>query len=265
MYHQIQVGVADLRQAYKKIVTLALLVWVAHCLAMLIKYRLGYDMMYGLVPLFDFYEEHNVPTFFSSFNLLLTAGLLYFIARLKRREQDKHATPWFVLAGGFLFMSIDEFADLRIVLSTFVKAVIKNDQYAHAIPFFSVAWTIPVTIIVLVLAFYFIPFVLKLKRVYACNFALAGGMFVFAAIGLETAGGNQALLTHGVRDLKFMLLVTLEESMEIFSIIYFQYFLIRYIDENFSILCVGTETSAPCGAVHDVAGCSTPTRAAVPG
>ena len=247
--HHIQIGIAEVRLAYKKLVTLALLVWLAHCTVMLIKYRFGYDMMFGLVPLFDFYEEHNVPTYFSSVNLLLTAGILYFIAKLKRREQDRHATPWFVLAGGFLFMSLDEFADLRIVLSSFIKSVVKNDHYAEAIPFFSVAWTVPVFVIVVVLAFYFIPFVLSLKRIYALNFAIAGGLFVFAAIGLETAGGNQAILTHGVRDLTFMWLVTLEETMEIGSILYFQYFLIRYIGENFSGAKVGSARPAPAPAV----------------
>ncbi len=83
---------------------------------------------------------------------------------------------------------------------------------------------------------------------YAANFAIAGGLFVFAAIGLETAGGNQAIITHGVRDLTFMLLVTLEETLEIISILYFQYFLIRYIDENFAASSVSAALPATAAA-----------------
>lgn len=230
MNHDLGIGMLDIRNTHRKVVILAVIVILAHGMAMVAKYALGYDMLYGLVPLFDLYEEHNVPTYFSSLNLLLTAGLLYLVAYQKRIDQDRQRTAWLVLCFGFLFMSIDEFADLRIVLSTAVKAVLRNERYVESIPFFSVAWTIPVTLIVIGLAFYFIPFVRSLKRIYAMNFAAAGAVFVFAAIVLETLGGHQSILTQGVRDLKFMMLVTLEETLEICSILYFQYFLIRYLD-----------------------------------
>lgn len=89
----------------------------------------------------------------------------------------------------------------------------------------------PVAAIVTVVALYMLPFLLRLKKVYMVNFVLAGAAFMFAAIGFETIEGHHVLLTHGVRDLAFMLMVTAEETMEIFSVLYFQYLLVRYINE----------------------------------
>ena len=227
------VRIDDIKSAHRRIFLIACAVLAAHCLAMISKYGFDRDQLLGLVPMFDFYEEHNIPTYFSSINLLLTAGLLYSIAELVARTSRKMAIPWRVLCFGFLFMSIDEFCDARMIISTVSKAVLSS-QNVTAIPYFSVAWTIPITAIVILLAFYFVPFLLRLRKVYLINFAIAGALFVLAAIGLETVQGYHAVETKGVRDFAFMLYVTVEEVIEIFSIIYFQYYLIAYMAENFT-------------------------------
>jgi len=227
---QVVVAAADLFRIHRKLIGVALLLLLAHCGAMVLKYVAGKDIVFGLVPLFDFYEEGNLPTYFSAFNLLLTAALLWSISRLASANPGKnHARAWSILAGGFLFMSVDELADLRQILATAAKAV-SGSQF-EGVPLLTVAWTVPVAAILVVLAIYFIPFLLRLKTVYTVNFALAGAAFVFAAVGFETIEGAHVVQTHGVRDVAFMLMVTLEESMEIFSILYFQYFLLRYINE----------------------------------
>lgn len=227
------IGIDDLKSFHRKLTLIAVALLIMHAGAMMMKYAMGKDMTFGLVPLFDFYEERNVPTYFSSLNLLLTAAILFYIASVKRVEGDRHQRAWFVLSCGFVFMSIDEMADLRIVLSNFVKGVLKNDQYVQSIPFFSVAWTVPVFVIVVMLAVYFIPFLFSLKQKYLVHFGLSGALFVFATIGLETLGGNQSIATHGVRDLTFMFLVTIEESIEMASILYFQLYLIKYLQEYY--------------------------------
>lgn len=227
---QAVIGPADLFRIHRKLVVLAVLLVLAHGVAMTLKYYAGKDFVFGLVPLFDFYEEQNVPTYFSSLNLLLTSALLWTIARLSSNNgQRKQGHPWRILAAGFLFMSIDEFADLRHIVSTAVKAV--SGSGFESVPLLTVAWTVPVAAILIVLAIYFIPFLLRLKTVYTINFALAGAAFVFASMGIETIQGAHVVETRGVRDVAFMLMVTLEETLEIFSILYFQYFLLRYLDE----------------------------------
>jgi len=226
---QLVVGPSDLYGVHRKLLWMALLLVLAHCAAMAMKYYAGNDVVFGLVPLFDFYEERNVPTYASSLNLLLTSALLFTIARLAREAGHPHVQAWRILAAGFLFMSVDEFADLRHILSKMIKAV--AGAPLEAVPLLSVAWTVPVAAIVIVVALYMLPFLLRLKKVYTVNFALAGAAFVFAAIGFETIEGYHVIKTHGVRDVAFMLMVTAEETLEIFSVLYFQYFLLRYINE----------------------------------
>ena len=228
---QLVVGPADMYRIHRKLIGVAVLLLLAHCAAMLLKYYAGYDIAFGLVPLFDFYEERNAPTYFSSLNLLLTSALLFTIARLSsdKGQGRKAGHPWRILAAGFLFMSVDEFTDLRKIVASAVKVV--TGSGFESVPLLTVAWTVPVAAILVVLAIYFIPFLLRLKKVYTINFALAGAAFVLASMGIETIQGHHVVQTGGVRDLAFMAMVTLEETIEIFSILYFQYFLLRYINE----------------------------------
>ena len=229
------IGFGDAAALHRGLLMMALLLVAAHGLTMLSRHALGHDIVFGLVPLFDFYEEHNVPTYFSSLNLLLTAAMLFLTARLERLRKPANVRAWQVLGLGFAFMSLDEFADVRMILSRMAQGLANGKL---DVPFLSVAWTVPVALIVVVLAVYFLPFLMRLERSYLAHFALAGACFVFATIGLETFEGNHAAVTGGVRDLKFMLMVTLEESMEIFSVLYFQYFLLRYVRQHHPHLCL---------------------------
>jgi hypothetical protein len=127
------IRIDDIKSAHRRIFLIACAMLAAHGLAMLSKYGFGRDYVFGIVPMFDFYEEHNIPTYFSSINLLLTAGLLYAIAELVARTSRKMAIPWRVLCFGFVFMSIDEFCDARMVISTVSKSVLSS-QNVTALP-----------------------------------------------------------------------------------------------------------------------------------
>ena len=221
---------ADALALHRKLAVVACLLVVAHCLAMVSRFYFERDIVFGLVPLFDFYEERNIPTYFSSFNLLLTAGILFTMARLDKLN-GKHMTPaWRVLGWGFLFMSLDEFADMRMILSRIADGA-AGAPLLEMVPFLSVAWTVPVVLILLGLTAYFVPFLLHLDKRYALHFCLAGAGFVLASVGLETTEGNHINLVNAGRDIPFTIMVTVEETIEIFSILYFQYFLIRYASQ----------------------------------
>jgi hypothetical protein len=59
--------------------------------------------VYGVVTKFDLDRENNIPTYFSSAILLLSAFLLGTIAVLKKRQNDLYARHWKTLAVIFLF------------------------------------------------------------------------------------------------------------------------------------------------------------------
>lgn len=217
---------------HRKLVMVASCLVLAHCLAMVSRFYFERDIVFGIVPMFDFYEENNVPTFFSSLNLLLTSGMLFAISHLEKLNRKPDVLAWRVLGLGFLLMSLDEFADIRMILSRVADGAV-GASLLEMVPFMSVAWTVPVVLVLALLAVYFVPFLVHLDKRYAMHFCLAGACFVLASVVLENAEGAHIKTVDGVRDIPFTLMVTLEESTEMFSILYFQYFLIRYIRQHY--------------------------------
>lgn len=226
------VAFADAYAVHRKLVIFASFLILAHCLAMVSRFYFERDIVFGIVPMFDFYEESNVPTYFSSFNLLLTAAMLLTIAHLEKLNNKPDKLAWRVLGLGFLLMSLDEFADVRMILSRLADGV-SGASLMEMVPFMSVAWTVPVVLVLALLAVYFVPFLLRLDKRYALHFCLAGACFVLASVVLENTEGAHIKTVAGVRDIPFTVMVTLEESAEMFSILYFQYFLIRYVREHY--------------------------------
>lgn len=237
MNYRFSISGENLRSFHAKLIGAACVIMLAHALAMFCKYGLDHHSLLGAVPLFDLYGEHNIPTYFSSINLLITSLLLYSVVRLNEAKGLPPDTAWQTLSVGFLFMSVDEFVDARLVLTNLAEWFF-NGELMAAVPVLSVAWTIPALLIVIVLFFYFVPFLMRLPRRYLGHFLFAGFLFVLAAIGFETLQGHHVPNMNGSRDLYFSFLVTVEEFLEMFSILYFQYFLISYIEHTFFSLHV---------------------------
>ncbi|WP_306391401.1 hypothetical protein [Telluria beijingensis] len=222
----------DAFAVHRKLVIFATFLVLAHCLAMVSRFYLDRDIVFGIVPMFDFYEETNVPTYFSSLNLLLTAAMLLAISRLEKLNNKPDVLAWRVLGLGFLLMSLDEFADVRMILHRAADGI-SGTSLLDMVPFMTVAWTVPVVLVLAILAVYFVPFLSRLDKRYALHFCLAGACFVLASVVLENTEGAHIKTVGGIRDIPFTIMVTLEESAEIFSILYFQYFLIRYVRQYY--------------------------------
>jgi len=206
-------------------VACALLV-AASLAGQLAKYWGGRPFIYGLVPMFYVGAERNVPTVFSVLLLSFAALLLALVARLKAREQSPYTARWMLLAGGFLFMAFDEGGQVHEVFREPMRQLLGD----NATGIFNFAWVIPFGLLVLVLAAYFLKFVLSLPRRTAVFFVLAGALFVGGSIGMELVGGAYAEL-HGEDNPTYMLMSTVEETMEMAGVIVFIHALLRYIAE----------------------------------
>lgn len=95
------------------------------------KYVFGHPTVYGLVPLFNVNYEQNIPTLFSVILLLLSGSLLALIFCLHRKQHSKLRIYWAILSLGFIYMSIDEFAELHEKLSNHISPLIGD--YANGI------------------------------------------------------------------------------------------------------------------------------------
>ena len=91
------------------------------------------------IRLFDLNREENIPTWFSSLLLILNAFILAIIAIRTKAQQGPYYTQWFVLAAIFLYLSVDETAQLHEMVVKRVPLAFNLSGYLYF------AWIIQVT------------------------------------------------------------------------------------------------------------------------
>lgn len=101
------------------------------------EFYFDHDYIHGLIPLFRFSNEANVPTLYSSFALLFSSILLTIIAIAHRKNGSAYLW-WLGLAMIFLFLSIDEIASIHELLGKPVRESLGTSGllfYAWLIPY----------------------------------------------------------------------------------------------------------------------------------
>lgn len=148
------------------------------------------ELPWLLLQLFDLDEEHNIPTWFSSFLLLNNALFLYLFGQ---RDTSAHTPYWTALAGGFFLMAIDEVAGLHETLNSSID----------------MNWAIVGAVVVVLVGFAFVPFLLSMRRGFAILLILAGGLYVSGAIVVELLSEDM-----NAESSVYALSVALEEGLE---------------------------------------------------
>lgn len=187
-------------------------------------------------PVLDYFslsEEANVPTWYSSVLLLSCALVLAFIAAAKVHEHARFRAHWIVLALIFVYMSIDELAQIHEWLNEI--AALRGH---HGVLYF--AWVVPAGILVVVFALGYVRFLLALPRRTRLLVALAGVVYVGGAIGVELVLGKWADL-HGEDNLTYAWIDALEETMEMAGSSLFLYALLEYVASPLPDLRISTE------------------------
>ncbi|MGH8626685.1 MAG: multidrug transporter [Gammaproteobacteria bacterium] len=160
-------------------------------------YLTGHNHLYGLVRLFYVDAENNIPTDFSTL-LLFAALLLAVITVLKRKQTGSSVSHWAILSFGFLFMAADEAWSFHERLIKPVGKLLGDDNLGV----FYFAWVIPGIALVLVLALFFLRFLLRLPAKTRLTFLMAATLYIGGAIGVELIGGRFYEL-HGKRNLTY--------------------------------------------------------------
>jgi hypothetical protein len=202
-------------------------------------YRLysGHPHVFGLAMM-TLDGEHNVPSLFSTYILLLAAGLLTVIAVLERLNKTADALKWAILAAGFLLMSADE----DISFHEMTMGPIRSWLGVQHLGIFYYAWVIPGLALVTILGIYFLPFLLRLPRRTAWTFAISGAIYLGGAIGVELFEGwwreGRPYLT-----VPYHLMVSLEEGMEMSGVILFIHALLTYIATHYGEIGIRVEST----------------------
>lgn len=212
----------------KKKIILALLVitsllLLAHISVYLLNNAVPPAVSESLDGLFNLSRESNFPTFFSAFLLLMSGLLAAIIYQYKRKTKERFRHQWLMLSLVFMFLSVDEAVQIHERLTTISG---KKFDFLNS-AFLSFAWVIPYTILFLVVAVYFIKFVLALPKKTRNLFIIAGILYIGGALGFEFIEGY-VFNRHGFNQM-YWALATVEELMEITGVIVIIYALLDFI------------------------------------
>lgn len=183
---------------------------------------------------FNFNLENNIPSFFSSIILFVASCLLFLIYRSKPLPASGSGKKqWLILSLIFLFLAVDENVGIHEDVTLVVKSLLDNDlpDFLHW------AWVIPYFVAFLVIAAFFLPFVLSLPPFTRNLFFIAGFVFVSGAVGLELVEGY-VYINYGLNHIYNVILYCLEELMEMTGVVLFIYALLDYLARQKSQLLI---------------------------
>jgi hypothetical protein len=218
--------------------TIVALLTVADIVELFFKYELSHDYMMGLSPLFDFNTEGNLPSFYSAVALLFASVLFFVIAGDASARNDPWQRHWRGLGLIFLFLSIDEAAELHGILSGPLR------DFAHLSGWLLFAWVVPYGILTLIVAVAYRSFWWALPPKPRVQLAIAAVIYVVGALGFELLGGEivseHGGLRTGLGSWQHAITYTVEELLEMIGALLCINALLQYIDDHRITLSVRT-------------------------
>lgn len=198
--------------------------------ALLADYLTGYNslVIHKLVKFFYVDLELNAPAFFSMLLLLFASLLLTVITVFKKQQQASYLVEWAMLSVGFLFMAFDEIVAVHERLLEPMRAILGEQNLG----IFYYAWVVPAIMLVFCLGIFFLRFLITLPSKTRTFFLISAVMYLGGAVGLELFEGLIAEKS-GMGNLIYIILVTIEESLEMVGVIVFIWALLGYISDNY--------------------------------
>ena len=213
----------------------AALLLLASVAGQLVKYLTGHDHVFGLVPLFFIDAEKNLPSGFSALLLLIAAQLLCIIAVLEKKRAGTDTGYWILLAAGFAFMAADEALAFHERLMRPMRNLLGED-----LGIFHFAWVIPGIVLVLVLTPFMLRFLWRLPARTRRYFVVAAVLYLGGAIGFELVGSGFAAV-HGIHNLPYTMIATVEEGLEMAGAIVFIRALLECVAARFGSVSLRVE------------------------
>jgi hypothetical protein len=192
----------------------------------------GYEHLRGFIHGFYFDTEANLPSFYSAVAIVFCSVLLWLIGCLPLEKTKRHSFYWKFLAMIFILLAMDEFGSLHEFMIQPVRGMMDRTSFDSDYLYF--AWFIPYVVLLLLLGLVFLKFFVKLPFATRWLFVLGGAVFLSGAVGMEMVGGKYwaaqgwAIDGSDSVDLRYALITTLEELLEMLGIVIFIYALTRY-------------------------------------
>jgi hypothetical protein len=235
------------RSTVFRLSAIAFFLLVAHLITIWMPYIFeGFDhglvrMLFGL---FFIDGEGNLPAIYSTLLFLLNAGLFLMVGKAAGRAGDPRKI-WLVLSIVFVFLALDESISIHERLIDPLRAT------WNVTGIFYYAWIIPYGSGVVLLSIFAFPLFWRMPKRIRFWFGLSAAIYLSGAIGLEMISGKYLVMMNENKDIVWILMVTLEETLEMAGLIILTYallLLLRHKYNGFLIFMSGAGDSSPPAA-----------------
>jgi hypothetical protein len=199
------------------------LVNAASVASILAKYYYN-DRYYQITRFFDAGIEDNIPTIYSVIALAFAGFVCFLPASVSKLKSEIDRKHWLVLGCVMLFLAFDEGATIHEMIGSHFHDHFESGGYLYWL------WVVPYGVLTAWFAAAYFPFLMRLPSKTRLGLVLSGAIFVGGAIGVEmiSAAEYEAAREAGVRSLRYYLLYSLEEFLEMFGIALFVYYVLDY-------------------------------------
>lgn len=203
---------ASARAATRRLVSglavLLLALAVGHAVSMALRFGLGRDYAFGLVPLLDLNDERSVGTWVTVALLLGCAQIAVLCGLAARRRGEHWQRNWWLLAAVLTALSVDEVATMHEDLIPPLRSGFGLSGVLYY------GWVIPLVAAGAVFLLVQLRFLRHLGRPTGLRLVAAGGVYVSGAAGLELV--QSVLAESGAKfDAPYAAAAGLEEVMEL--------------------------------------------------
>jgi len=126
------------------------------------------------------------------------------------------------LSIAFIFLGFDESATIHETIGDWTEQFVDTAGYLHY------PWIISYSILIGILGLVYFRFFIRMERDIFWSFMLAAFIFMSGAVGLELMGAKEASL-HGSDTMLYCFYYTIEESLEMFGVIYLIHILLELL------------------------------------
>ena len=209
-----------LQHLVRLVLIIAITIVLVHSLSWLAHYS-GHERIKTFRLLFNLSGEGNIAAYFSALLILLVSLCSWLLYRTTLNKRLKKG--WLLTSGLFFFLSWDEASQIHEKFNKSFHALLGGGDQG----IFNFAWVIPYSVLVVLVGLVLIPFIRVLPRKLFIKLAFAGIVYVMGAIGMEMISA-----TIEYKSSWYMLVTSIEESMEITGMILFLYFLTKELGES---------------------------------
>jgi hypothetical protein len=194
----------------------------------------GYENTTKIGRLFHTSAEGNIPSWFSSSLLLLSAFLSGVTAKISETKDYSFVRNWIALAIIFLYLSLDEAAGLHELSIDPLRVLLNTSGIFHF------SWVIIALPLLLIFVGLNIKFLLYIPKDTRYLLVIAGGIYVSGALGMEMLDGY-ILSKQIVGGHIYGILTLIEEFLEHIGVSIFIYALLNYAKLHLQISDISLE------------------------